>query len=318
MDEYINTGNVLAIYQQIKKTKYKKELTAKIIFDIHHSIKLTDNDKVSMMKFLSQKLYKLPLAFDLNDREYIAECVKTSRMKSKYLKHAYRTNMMDVVRPFLEHKEKDKKYAAALLFFMDSNENEILIYLIKRNPNDFKKALILALEKSLDVNKLLELNFDKQEILRNHLINLNINLDLNLLNKYLNEYENEGFDFYNKILKKINDVELIKKIIEKFNIKDKSFLFKNVCERGLLDAVEYYLSLSDIDVNRSYRGMETPLEIACEKNNLPLVRLLVSKGANVTSGYNKAYRICKLNNFDDIADFLIQHGVDPNLKINKK
>lgn len=270
-----------------------------------------------MLNFLSYKLYKLPLAFDLNDRNYISEAVKTSRMKSKHLKHAYRTNMMDIVRPFIEHEEKDKIYAQALLFAIDKNENEILGHLIKRNPNDYKKALIFSLEKQLDINFLLKLEFDKQEILKNHLININIDLNYDLLDFFMNNYENESFDFYIKILKKVDNIDLIKKIIEKSKLKDKSFIFKNACERGLINVVEYYLTLPDIDVNRSYRGMETPLDIACEKNNLSLVKLLVLNGANVISGFNKAYRIFKSNNFNEICEFLIQHGADPNGKTKK-
>ncbi len=141
--------------------------------------------------------------------------------------------------------------------------------------------------------------------------------------KYLleNGYDKEIFLKDNSLVfAASNDfTEIIKYLIE--NGKDIDQPFDNIKgytalrEAAQVNSVESATLLCSLGANVNAEGLDTPLYIAAAEGNFEIVKLLVDNGADVNYS-NKfgttPYKIAKCFDQNEIADYLLEHGANPN------
>ena len=141
--------------------------------------------------------------------------------------------------------------------------------------------------------------------------------------KYLleNGYDKETFLKDNSLIfAASNDfTEIIKYLIEKGKDIDQPFDnikgYTALREAAQVNSVESVALLCSLGANVNAEGLDTPLYIAATEGNFEIVKLLVDNGANVNYS-NKfgttPYKIATFFDQNEIADYLLKHGANPN------
>jgi len=83
----------------------------------------------------------------------------------------------------------------------------------------------------------------------------------------------------------------------------------NAIETGDLKEVERLINKDEVDVNQTNNNGETPLYVACHKNNLKIVKFLLENGANINKsnkdGATVLFFACYRNNLEMVKLLLI-------------
>lgn len=150
---------------------------------------------------------------------------------------------------------------------------------------------------------------------------VNMNQTLNLPNTKIHPYElvftldktSEFDNFFKKIGIKTNSLARISSTSKKFfNEINNNFLIWAVDFNNLL-FTRFLIENYDMNLNIKDKYGYTPLHIACECGNLPIVQCLVEKGADIEEKdecrRNFLHLVCKQGNLP-IAQYLIEKGVN--------
>ena len=86
-------------------------------------------------------------------------------------------------------------------------------------------------------------------------------------------------------------------------------------KRGNLEEVQRILDLGDVNINMEYYSGETPLYAASVMGNLPVVKLLLERGALINkadyNGYTPLYWASHFNKIPTV-EYLLEHGANVN------
>lgn len=89
---------------------------------------------------------------------------------------------------------------------------------------------------------------------------------------------------------------------------------------GSTELVEVLLA-HGADPNRETRSWMPPLSVACKQGDLAIAELLLSKGARVnpspSSRHPSAIEMAAWYGHDDVANFLLDHGANPDLVLSR-
>ena len=98
---------------------------------------------------------------------------------------------------------------------------------------------------------------------------------------------------------------------------DQQVEFSNALSDGNVKVVQKYLD-SGVDVNDKYFAWSA-LQIAANKNQLAVVKLLVDKGADVNYKHPilkmTSLQLAAYDGFEDVVKYLISKGADVNVKM---
>lgn len=99
---------------------------------------------------------------------------------------------------------------------------------------------------------------------------------------------------------------------------DQQVEFASGLQDGNVKVVKKYLDSGEAGINDVYFGW-TALQIAAGHNQLPIVKFLVERGADINYQHpiskNTALQLAALSNYPDIVKYLISKGADPDLKL---
>jgi ankyrin repeat protein len=99
---------------------------------------------------------------------------------------------------------------------------------------------------------------------------------------------------------------------------DEQVQFADALQGGDFKVVKKFLDSGAAGVNDKYFGWEA-LGIAAGHGNLPAVKYLVEKGADLNYQHpiskNTALQLAALSNYPEIVKYLISKGADPDLKL---
>lgn len=99
---------------------------------------------------------------------------------------------------------------------------------------------------------------------------------------------------------------------------DESLEFSNALTEGKLKVVQKYIKADPTNVNFKTFGW-SPLQMATNKNDITMVKYLLSKGAEIDYihpvAYHTSFHLAALNGMEDMMKLLASKGADVNVKM---
>ena len=99
---------------------------------------------------------------------------------------------------------------------------------------------------------------------------------------------------------------------------DESLDYSDALTEGKLKTVEKYIKEDPKVVNEKIFGW-SPLQMAANKGDIPIVKYLLSKGADINYLHpianHTAFHLAALNGQEEMVKFLAKNGADVNIKL---
>jgi ankyrin repeat protein len=99
---------------------------------------------------------------------------------------------------------------------------------------------------------------------------------------------------------------------------DESLEYSSALTEGKLNVVQKYVKAQPSAVNEKIFGW-SPLQMAANKGDIPIVKFLLSKGAEINYvhpvAYHTAFMLAAFSGQEEMAKFLATSGADVNVKL---
>jgi uncharacterized protein len=99
---------------------------------------------------------------------------------------------------------------------------------------------------------------------------------------------------------------------------DESLEYSDALTEGKLKVVQKFVKADPAVVNEKIFGW-SPVQMAANKGDIPMVKFLLSKGAEINYlhpiAYHTAFMLAALNGQEEMAKFLAKSGADVNVKL---